>query len=371
MGRRRRRKEPTIVHFDYGNQEFEVTSDVYDLRKLLDMLENKTKSREQMTVDDIEELLISDDPQQAERFVQVFNASASAPQGKLLVQLHSNDNGFGTRLQKDIIEYSRLNGQCSKYDHLLSLPKALLPVGKFDSLLSYWLDVLLCSNDGSPVVSTEDIFVITNSLYYQQFLAWALNKGVPTRNVYSNGVQSNSERLGAVRDLQIGLQHFNLVSNNIVVIAGDTIFKLDEFNKFNMGQVLAEFGANDSLDVYLTYYKCPLEECLSVGVLQVDPKTQMVLKFREKPQQVEAGQNNACPCFYVFKPSATKELQVYLNSVEQQDFKLRDSMGSFIAYLVNSCSQVQVKGLQLDGRLEVGGLSSYLKTSEAVCKQLQ
>lgn len=57
------------------------------------------------------------------------------------------------------------------------------------------------------------------------------------------------------------------------MIAGDTIFKLDEFNKFNMGQVLSDFGANDSLDVYLTYYKCPLEECSSVGVLQVDPIT--------------------------------------------------------------------------------------------------
>ena len=66
--------------------------------------------------------------------------------------------GFGTRLTKDI-----LASGSQEFDNLLNLPKALVPVGKHDSLLSFWMQFL----------GQREVYIITNGLHYNQFLTWA------------------------------------------------------------------------------------------------------------------------------------------------------------------------------------------------------
>ncbi len=65
--------------------------------------------------------------------------------------------GYGTRLQRDVA------AQGEQFAHLRHLPKALVPIGCKDALLTDWVDLLRrCSLD--------DLYLISNDLYLGQLL---------------------------------------------------------------------------------------------------------------------------------------------------------------------------------------------------------
>src|SRR5438034_5034308 len=71
--------------------------------------------------------------------------------------------GYGTRLQRDL-----LNDTSKKYSHLLGVPKALLPLGSKDALITHWLDTLTESN----VDITTSLYIVIISSSYSSFISF-------------------------------------------------------------------------------------------------------------------------------------------------------------------------------------------------------
>jgi hypothetical protein len=59
-------------------------------------------------------------------------------------------------------------------------------------------------------ITVNDIYLVCNHFFYEQFIAWAKNSDFPIENVLNDGTKSNEERLGAVRDIEFAVRHFEI-----------------------------------------------------------------------------------------------------------------------------------------------------------------
>ncbi|KAL1924127.1 uncharacterized protein VTP21DRAFT_7162 [Calcarisporiella thermophila] len=259
--------------------------------------------------------------------------------------------GYGTRLQKDII-----NDASGNFKHLLGRPKALLPIANEDALISIWLGLL--KECGIP---ERNIFIVSNDVFYQQFVEWAKLHGVPEANIGNDGTNSNETRLGAVADIAFGIKHFSLEEDHILVIGGDTLFlrdfKLDQFFLMSREQ-------NGSL---VTEYKVSDAETYKFGIMEYEPKSRKVTRFLEKPGPKLTSSRSACPCFYLFTPFATTLVFRFLEEKRSQNASLEevDATGKFISWVVDKHS---LFAIPISGRIDVGGLSSYIEAIDYFSK---
>ena len=122
--------------------------------------------------------------------------------------------GYGTRLAKDISEAG------PAFQHLLGLPKSLLPIGG-QPLLTRWMNVFREASASSRIPHVN-VFVVINDCYKLSFEEWA--QDFPDVKLVSDGSTSNETRLGALGAMQLALDHFSLCEADTVVIGGDTLF---------------------------------------------------------------------------------------------------------------------------------------------------
>lgn len=254
--------------------------------------------------------------------------------------------GYGTRLQRDLVA-----DKSGKYRHLVGLPKALLPLGSQDALITHWVHLL--AKNGIPPSS---VHVITNAACYDAFVSWAKRNNVPEPNIASDGTTSNETRLGAVPDILEGVKRFGLQSDNVLVIGGDTLFLHD----FDLATFLADFHKTSACLV--TAYKVPDEVVHKVGIMEINNEG-TVTGFVEKPQPTETTSRFACPCFYLFHQQSLHLLQDFLNECQSRNAGLQeyDATGKFLAYL---WPRFPVQTLLISGRIDVGGLASYIEAIE-------
>ncbi|KAI9030021.1 nucleotide-diphospho-sugar transferase [Phycomyces nitens] len=248
--------------------------------------------------------------------------------------------GYGTRLQRDL-KASPL------HHHLLGVPKALLPLGQEDALITYWLD--LFKANGIPA---SDIHLVTNAASYSVFVDWAGRHKVPLANVLNDGTISNEDRLGAVPDINLAVKHFGLTQDSVLVVGGDTLF-LKDFVFSDFVQT-AHSHPERSL---VTVYSVPDKDVSKVGIIETDSKG-TVKSFLEKPNPTETSSRFACPCFYLFVPSALSLLDNFINESKGKPKEEVDATGKFLAYLFPRCP---VGTFPISGRIDVGGLESYLQ----------
>ncbi|KAI8098896.1 nucleotide-diphospho-sugar transferase [Halteromyces radiatus] len=250
--------------------------------------------------------------------------------------------GYGTRLQKDLINNET-------YHHLLGVPKALLPLGGRDCLITHWLDKLTESGFSKQ----EDIYVVTNEASANEFAKWAERHDIPLDHIINDGTTTNDTRLGAVPDILFGIDHIFKNKNNssVLVIGGDTLFLKDfDLDKF-MGQ--KQQGA-----CLVTTYTVDDNTVPKVGIVETNEQG-VIRSFLEKPSAHETTARQACPCFYLLDPLAITLIRDFLADCKQKQLGLDhyDATGKALAYLY---PRLPVHTFPISGRIDVGGLQSYI-----------
>ena len=251
--------------------------------------------------------------------------------------------GYGTRLNRDLDEA----GSGSKYYSMLKgLPKALLPVNG-PVLLDHWLDSCLLEH-----ISKDRIHLVCNHHFYPAFKQWATKRDI--QNVLDDGTTSNITRLGAVRDILVAVEHFNLFSKPLLVIAGDTLFMRD----FSFKSFIDSTVASQSL--VTSYTVAHDQDTLKTGIIELDD-SRRVVGFLEKPGPSETKSRCACPCFYWLDPIGLDLLKEFVAVHRNAPLAEIDASGKFISWLI---SKHAVYAYAISGRLDIGGLSSYIDAEQ-------
>ncbi|ORY95458.1 nucleotide-diphospho-sugar transferase [Syncephalastrum racemosum] len=240
--------------------------------------------------------------------------------------------GYGTRLQRD------LSGSAD-HQHLLGIPKALLPLGGRDALITHWLELF----------DKQDVFVVCNAVSYDAFKAWSERNGIAADHVVSDGTTSNEDRLGAVPDMSFAIHHFGFQDEPVLVVGGDTLF----LNDFKLPAFLQRASGQDAA---VTTYTVEDAEVHKFGILEVDSEG-YITQFLEKPSPDATSSRLACPCFYWFAASTVPYIHEFVEAHKNAAKEEYDATGKLLAYLY---PRVKIATHPVAGRIDVGGLASYL-----------
>lgn len=255
--------------------------------------------------------------------------------------------GYGTRLQRDL-------KASTNYKHLLGVPKALLPLGSRDALITHWIELF----EKHGITASKDIFVVTNGHCYESFKSWAMLHDIPMDHIVSDGTDSNETRLGAVPDILFGINHFGLDQSDVLVVGGDTLFLHD----FSLSQFLEKSESLKDKSCLVTTYLVPDKEVHKFGIVETD-EYGVITSFLEKPDPSATKARSACPCFYLFHREAIPLIEEFIDNCKQSNApkEAYDATGKCLAYLY---PRFKVSTFAITGRIDVGGLQSYIDANE-------
>ena len=153
-----------------------------------------------------------------------------------------------------------------------NFPKPLLSIGN-NTILGRLLDDI----DRIPDV-TEHI-IVTNEKFARMFESWAelrkSKKNSKPITVLSDGTTTNETRLGAVRDLILALETYN-IDEDIMVLAADNILN------FSLGEFVDEFHYRGT-SMIMCYYEEEIYKLQRTGVIVMDDDLRVML-MQEKPE---------------------------------------------------------------------------------------
>ncbi|KAI8079111.1 mannose-1-phosphate guanyltransferase beta-like protein [Gilbertella persicaria] len=250
--------------------------------------------------------------------------------------------GYGTRLQRDL-------SSSEEYKHLLGVPKALLPLGNRDALITHWIELF----EKHGISAQDSIYIVTNGQCYDAFKTWALAHHVPLDHIVSDGTETNETRLGAVPDILFGIHHFGLQNDHVLVVGGDTLFLHD----FDLRQFLHAFEAREA-SCLVTTYQVTDEDVHKFGIVETDAQGD-IISFLEKPAPTVTSVRSACPCFYLFHKQAIPLIEAFIEECKATNApkEAYDATGKCLAYLY---PRFRVSTFPISGRIDVGGLQSYI-----------
>ena len=219
-------------------------------------------------------------------------------------------------------------------------PKPLLDVsGK--PMLEYILKAI----ENTPDI--EDIYVVVNEKFYKKFEEWSRNyKSGKSIKLINNGTTDDSNKLGAVRDIELVIEKEKIVSD-LLVIAGDNIFdfhlnKFCDFFKEKKSFCVGLFKISD-LSLISRYSNVKLDE------------EKIITDFVEKPSK--ALSNLIAICLYIFPRKGLDLIGRYIKEGNNPD-----APGYFIQWLVK---KETVYGCEFNGKwLDIGDINSYNKAKE-------
>ena len=229
----------------------------------------------------------------------------------------------------------------------LNTPKPLLPVGG-----KKMIDRII--DKTASIKSIDAIHVVSNHKFFQNFVEWrSSHKDGPKILLVDDGTQTNDTRLGAIRDMELGIRKGS-IEDDLLVIAGDNLFDLDlnVFLKFSKDH-------NDGVSVAL-YDVGSLEAAKKFGVVRIDDNGK-VAEFEEKPQNPKSTLISTG--IYYFPKEKLASLSKYVNS---QSVKL-DAPGYYIGWL--SANDVVYGFPFSDKWYDIGDLQSYRKADEEYTKK--
>ena len=217
-----------------------------------------------------------------------------------------------------------------------NFPKPLLDVGGKPIL-----DWLIEDLDKSGLV--DEYIVVSNHKFAKIFEDWAR----PDVRVIDDGTSSNDTRLGAVRDIQLGIETA-AVEDDLFVMAGDNLLS------FSLCDFLA-YARGKGSSCIMRYYEPEEAKLHKTGVAEVDADGR-IISMEEKPAQPKS--HWCCPPFYyIAKADVPKVAQAIASGCGV------DAPGSFIAWL---CTQTSVHAWEMPGpRYDIGNLESYEKVKNS------
>ena len=214
-----------------------------------------------------------------------------------------------------------------------NFPKPLLEVGG-KPILDWLIEDL-----GDAV---DEYIVVSNHKFAPIFEKWIA--GHPCRGkmfLVDDGSVSNETRLGAVKDIALGI-HERGIDDDLLVMAGDNLltFSLQGFLDYFRGK---------GTSCIMRFYQPDLEKLHKSGVADVDSEGR-ILSMEEKPAQPKS--HWCCPPFYIYK---REDLPLVDEGIAEGCGT--DAPGSFIAWL---CGRTTVHAWEMPGeRLDIGNLESY------------
>ena len=214
-----------------------------------------------------------------------------------------------------------------------NFPKPLLEVGG-KPILDWLIEDL-----GDAV---DEYIVVSNHKFAPIFEKWIA--GHPCREkmfLVDDGSVSNETRLGAVKDIALGI-HERGIDDDLLVMAGDNLltFSLQGF---------LDYFREKGTSCIMRFYQPDLEKLHKSGVADVDSEGR-ILSMEEKPAQPKS--HWCCPPFYIYK---REDLPLVDEGIAEGCGT--DAPGSFIAWL---CGRTTVHAWEMPGeRLDIGNLESY------------
>ena len=216
-----------------------------------------------------------------------------APAGRARVKAIILAGGYATRLQPLTDDLS----------------KCLLPVGG-KPMVDWILERI------RGVEGIDEVHVVTNSRFAQDFQHWAMFKEGVT--VHDDGTSSNEDRLGAIGDVAFTLERAE-IDDDVLVIAGDNLFDYDlqDYVDFWRGKgVASAVAVHDVGDLQLAS---------QYGIVDVAGDDRVV-SFVEKP--AEPASTLAATATYIYHRAHLPLVGRYL-----AEGNAPDQSGSFFAWL--------------------------------------
>lgn len=256
--------------------------------------------------------------------------------------------GYGTRLQRDIAAAPSLS-------MLMGTPKPLLPLGG-QPILSHWLSQL------SSIPAVASVVLVTNAAHAPLYEQWSTevrsSHGVEVF-VISDGSVDNTSRLGAVKDISIGLAA--LKSSNAdkaLIIAGDTMLP-----DVDMLDYVARFVAGGHAAATFAYPLPDMADCVRRGMFKFREESTDVLLAEalvEKPKSPQLAPSNlgSAPV-YLLRREVWHTVDQFLTEREKEGAPLekRDAPGFWLGWLI---PQVSCRLFRVDRRIDIGGLRHYM-----------
>ena len=219
-----------------------------------------------------------------------------------------------------------------------NFPKPLLKIGE-RSILDRILD------DVDGIEEIDEHIIVTNHKFAEIFNNWVSERkqkpGTKPISIIDDGTTDNENRLGAVKDLLLAIDEFD-INDDIMVLAADNVLDFS-FQGF------VNFFKQKNTSVIMCHHEPELYKLQRTGVIAVDDDMK-VLEMQEKPEH--PGSNWAVPPFYIYKRNDLPLIHDCLN--HGCGF---DAPGNLAHYLVNATT---IHAWIMPGsRYDIGSLDSY------------
>ena len=219
-----------------------------------------------------------------------------------------------------------------------NFPKPLLKIGE-RSILDRILD------DVDGIEEIDEHIIVTNHKFAEIFNNWVSERkqkpGTKPIRIIDDGTTDNENRLGAVKDLLLAIDEFD-INDDIMVLAADNVLDFS-FQGF------VKFFKQKNTSVIMCHHEPELYKLQRTGVIAVD-EDMKVLEMQEKPEHPVS--NWAVPPFYIYKKNDLPLIRDCLN--HGCGF---DAPGNLAHYLVNATT---IHAWIMPGsRYDIGSLDSY------------
>lgn len=223
-----------------------------------------------------------------------------------------------------------------------NFPKPLLEIGN-STILGRMLD------DIDTIPEIDGHTIVTNAKFAGIFESWAEKRSCHSERseeskpvkILSDGTYTNETRLGAVRDLILAIETFNL-DEDLLVVAADNIL---DFSFRGFVEAFHEKGTS----MIMCHHEPEIWKLQRTGVIAVD-ENMRVMQMQEKP--AEPVSHWAVPPFYIYRK---EDLPLIRTAIENGCGA--DAPGNLAHYLVD---RTPIHAWPMPGgRFDIGSLDTY------------
>ncbi len=221
-----------------------------------------------------------------------------------------------------------------------NFPKPLLEIGS-SSILGRMME------DIDRIEEIDEHIIVSNHKFARHFEEWAEKQDTRCPvTIIDDGTETNETRLGAVRDLLLAIDRYN-VDDDMMVVAADNILDFS-FQGF------VDFFKEKGTSVIMCHHEPELKKLQRTGVIKVD-ENMKVLLMQEKPE--EPVSNWAVPPFYIYSRNDIPLIKDCMN--HGCGF---DAPGNLAHYLAEVTT---LHAWQMQGkRFDIGTLDTYYEAKE-------
>lgn len=202
----------------------------------------------------------------------------------------------------------------------------------------------------APVEDIDTIYVVTNNKFAQDFQAWAdsYQQRNPNRKltIVNDNSTDDSDKLGAIGDINLVLVRENLGRDDLMIVAGDNLFS----------EPLTEFVAHarGSEATLATYDVGDLEAIKKYSAITLDAEG-VITSFEEKPQEPKSTLTGIA--LYYFSRDTISLFTTYIAAGNNPD-----QPGRFIQWLY---PRKRVKTFQITGTwFDIGSKETLEQANE-------